>query len=98
MTEPREQAVQISFFNPTQPSVKAETKAAKIVVALWALIAYGIPVLIWLTGDEKGNGPLVQANFLGFPLHYWLVAQFITVSFILLCALFVKLWNDNVKE
>ncbi|KAA0257078.1 DUF4212 domain-containing protein [Deferribacter autotrophicus] len=93
----KEKVIDISFFNPKRPHVKAEVRAASITIFLWAC-AWILPVfLIWITGDEKGIGPLTKAKFLGFPLHYWLLAQGSTISFVLLCALFVYLWNKFVK-
>lgn len=93
----KEKILDISFFNPKRPHVKAEVKAASIIIVLWALVWMTTPFLLKLTGDELGIGPLTKATFLGFPLHYWLVAQGTTVGFVLLCLFFVLLWNKLVK-
>ncbi|WP_022849876.1 DUF4212 domain-containing protein [Limisalsivibrio acetivorans] len=93
----KEKILDVSFFSPKRAHVKAEVKAATIVIVLWAFVWMTTPFLIKLTGDERGIGPLTEASFLGFPLHYWLVAQGTTIGFVLLCGLFVILFNKFTK-
>jgi len=97
MTE-KEKILDISFFNPKRAHVKAEVKAASIIIVLWAIIWMTTPILLKLTGDAQGIGPLTKATIMGFPMHYWLVAQGTTMGFVLLCLFFVFLWNKFVKS
>jgi len=87
----------INFFNPSTRRMRAEVSAARTVLFIWALLSFGIPTLIWLAGlgDPAGLGEsfLTEARFLGFPLHYWLIAQGCTVGYVLLCKLFCILWE-----
>jgi len=97
-----QQKVHVNFFAPSTPSMKAEVSVARIILFFWAVLSYGIPVLIWLTGlgDPNGLGEsfLTETRFLGFPLHYWLVAQGCTIGFILLCKLYCVLWDRKVIQ
>lgn len=94
--------VYINFFNPSTPRMKAEVFAAKTVLLIWALLSFGIPALIWLAGlgDPSGLGEsfITEARFLGFPLHYWLIAQGCTIGYVFLCKLFCILWNHRVDH
>ena len=93
----RPELVPISFFAPATESMRQEVRVARLVLTLWALLAFGLPLGIWLAGrqDPAGLGAsfLTQARFLGFPLHYWLIAQGGTVGFVLLCKLHDLLWR-----
>ena len=95
----KEKMIDISFFNPHREHVKAEVKAARTVIILWFFCTFLTPILIALTGGPDGTQSfLCKFKILGFPAHYWLVAQGSTIGYILLCALFVKLWNSLVKK
>jgi len=95
----KEKVIDISFFNPKREQIKAETKAAKTVLILWAIATFLVPTIIAITGGPDGSQSfLCKMKILGFPAHYWLVAQGSTISYVLLCALFVKLWNKYVKK
>ena len=95
----KEKIVDISFFNPKREHVKAEVKAAKTVLILWFFCTFLTPIIIALTGGPDGTQSfLCKIKFLGFPFHYWLVAQGSTIGYVVLCALFVKLWNTFVKK
>lgn len=91
--------VDVNFFRPSTPRMKAEASVAKTVLIAWALLSFGIPALIWLAGlgDPEGLGAsvLTRTRFLGFPLHYWLAAQGCTVGFVLLCKLYCLLWQHR---
>ncbi|WP_020676690.1 DUF4212 domain-containing protein [Geopsychrobacter electrodiphilus] len=94
--------VTVNFFAPSTPAMKAETSVAKTIIVFWFLLSYGIPTLIWLAGlsDPQGLGEsfLTKARFLGFPLHYWLLAQGCTIGYLLLCKLYCMLWDaKNIK-
>jgi putative solute:sodium symporter small subunit len=92
--------VDVNFFKPSTAGMKAEVGVASTVILFWALLSYGIPTLIWLAGlgDPAGLGQsfLTEARFLGFPLHYWLIAQGCTIGYILLCKLYCVLWDAKV--
>jgi putative solute:sodium symporter small subunit len=92
--------VNVNFFSPSTASMKAEVSVVRIILFFWAALSFGIPTLIWLTGlgDPNGFGEsfLTQARFLGFPLHYWLVAQGSTIGFVLLCKLYCVLWDSKI--
>ncbi len=94
--------VQINFFRPVTPSMKKEVAVARIILALWAFLSFGIPLLIWLAGlgDPTGLGEsiLTRSRFLGFPLHYWLVAQGATIGYVLLCKLYCVLWDRRITR
>ncbi len=93
----KKQRVHVNFFAPSTDGMKAETSVAKTIIVLWFLLSYGIPVLIWLAGlsDPNGLGEsfITNARFLGFPLHYWLLAQGCTMGYILLCKFYCILWD-----
>lgn len=92
----------VNFFNPSTPRMKAEVSVAATILVIWALLSYGIPTLIWLAGlpDPAGLGEsfLTEARFLGFPLHYWLIAQGCTVGYVVLCKLYCMLWEARVAH
>lgn len=92
--------VNVNFFKPSTESMKSEVGVAKKIIVCWFLLSYGIPALIWLAGlgDPTGMGQsfITEARFLGFPLHYWLIAQGCTIGYILLCKLYCILWDAKV--
>ena len=94
--------VQINFFRPSTPNMKKEVGIATTILAIWALLSFGIPTLIFLAGlgDPTGLGEsfLTRARFLGFPLHYWLIAQGCTIGYVLLCKLYCVLWNKRITK
>jgi putative solute:sodium symporter small subunit len=94
------QRVYVNFFAPSTDSMKAEVTVARTIIVCWFLLSYAIPFFIWLAGlgDPNGLGEsfLTQTRFLGFPLHYWLVAQGCTLGYILLCKLYCLLWDKLV--
>ncbi len=94
--------VHFSFFRPATPTMRKEIRAAFIVLVLWALLSFGIPVVIWLAGlgDPTGFGEsfLTRARFLGFPLHYWLLAQGCTIGYVLLCKMYCLLWDRPLRR
>jgi putative solute:sodium symporter small subunit len=94
--------VQINFFRPSTPNMKNEVGIATIILTIWALLSFGIPALIFLAGlgDPTGLGEsfLTRARFLGFPLHYWLIAQGCTIGYVLLCKLYCVLWNKRITK
>ncbi len=93
------QMLDINFFNPQHEKVKAEAKAAKIIIVLWFCATFLTPIIIWITGGPDGSQSfLCKIKFLGFPFHYWLVAQGSTIGYVVLCWLFVKLWNKFVRK
>ncbi len=93
------QMIDINFFNPQHEKVKGEVKAAKIIIILWACATFLTPLIIALTGGPDGSQSfLCKIKFLGFPFHYWLVAQGSTIGYVVLCWLFVKLWNKYVRK
>lgn len=94
--------VQVNFFKPSTDSMKAEAGIATTVIIGWFLLSYGIPLLVKLAGmgDPTGLGESFFTNtrFLGFPLHYWLLAQGCTVGYILLCKLYCVLWDTKISK
>ena len=91
--------LEINFFNPRQEKVKAEAKAAKIIIILWFFATFLTPIIIALTGGPDGSQSfLCKIKFIGFPFHYWLVAQGSTIGYVVLCWLFVRLWNKYVRR
>ncbi|MEJ2690485.1 MAG: DUF4212 domain-containing protein [Deltaproteobacteria bacterium] len=99
---PKKERVRVNFFRATTPSMKAEVGVASSVLLLWACLSFGIPLLIWLAGlgDPSGLGEsfITDARFLGFPLHYWLIAQGCTIGYVLLCKLYCVLWEKKVAK
>lgn len=92
--------VHVNFFAPSTDSMKAEVRVARTILVFWFVISYGIPTIVWLAGlgDPAGLGEsfITQTRFLGFPLHYWLLAQGCTLGFVLLCKLYCILWDKLV--
>ena len=88
--------VTINLFRPEGERLRQEVAVIRIVLSLWALIAFGLPLFIWLCGlgDPQGLGAswLTRTRIFGnFPLHYWLIAQGATIAFVLLCKLYTEL-------
>ena len=94
--------VYVNFFKPSTPQMKAEVGVTTAILVLWAVLSYGIPLFIYLagTGDPTGQGAsfLTRTRFLGFPLHYWLIAQGCTIGYILLCKLYCVLWEKKITQ
>ncbi|MHB1399824.1 MAG: DUF4212 domain-containing protein [Trichloromonadaceae bacterium] len=94
--------IEVNFFTPSTPNMRAETRIAKIILTIWLGLSFGLPLLIWAAGlsDPSGLGRsfLTQSRFLGFPLHYWLIAQGCTIGYVLLCKLYCVLWDQKVKK
>jgi putative solute:sodium symporter small subunit len=94
--------LQINFFKPSTPGMKKEVGIVATTLIGWALLSFGIPALIYLAGlgDVTGLGEsfITRSRFLGFPLHYWLVAQGCTIGYILLCKLYCVLWGKRISR
>ena len=94
--------IEVNFFKPSTPNMQAETRIAKIILLFWLALSYGLPLLIWVAGlgDPTGLGRsfITESRFLGFPLHYWLIAQGCTIGYVLLCKLYCVLWDQKVKK
>ena len=96
----KRQRVNVNFFAPSSDGMRAETLVAKTIIVLWFFLSYGIPTFIWVAGlsDPNGLGEsfITDARFLGFPLHYWLLAQGCTLGYLILCKLYCVLWDFKV--
>ncbi len=94
--------VKVNFFSPSTENMKREVGIASTILVVWGLLSYGIPLLIWVAGlgDPSGLGEsfITRARFLGFPLHYWLIAQGCTIGYILLCKLYCVLWDVRITN
>lgn len=94
--------LQVNFFKPSTAGMKKEVGIAATILLLWALLSFGLPTLIFLVGlgDATGLGEsfLTRSRFLGFPLHYWLIAQGCTLGYILLCKLYCFLWEKRISR
>lgn len=92
--------LQVNFFKPSTIGMKKEVGIATTILLLWALLSFGLPLLIYLAGlgDATGLGEsfLTRGRFLGFPLHYWLIAQGCTIGYVLLCKLYCALWEQRI--
>ncbi|MFA5516595.1 MAG: sodium/substrate symporter small subunit [Desulfuromonadales bacterium] len=82
--------------------MRREVRTASTVLLFWFFLSFGIPVAIWLAGlgDPSGLGEsfLTRARFLGFPLHYWLIAQGCTIGYVLLCKLYCLLCDRRFRH
>lgn len=96
------QRVTVNFFRPVHRNMRKETTVIKTILLLWAFLSFGVPLVIWLAGlgDPRGLGEsfFTRSRFLGFPLHYWLVAQGCTIGYVLLCKLYCLLWERRVAQ
>ncbi len=99
---PTRERVDVNFFRPLPGNMKAEVRIARTVLIGWALLSYGIPVVIYLAGlgDPSGFGEsfITRTRFLGFPLHYWLIAQGCTIGYVLLCKLYCVMWDKKITR
>ena len=90
----------VNFFRPSTPSMKKEVSVASTILAYWGLLSFGLPLLVWVAGLndplELGRSFLTETRFLGFPLHYWLLAQGCTIGYVLLCKLYCVLWEREI--
>jgi len=100
--KPQQTRVEINIFRPATEGMKKEVGIAGTVLAIWALLSFGIPVTIFLAGlgDPSGLGQsaLTRARLFGFPLHYWLIAQGCTIGYVLLCKLYCLLWDLRIRR
>lgn len=95
--------VTINLFRPEGERLRREVAVIRIVLLLWALIAFGFPLFVWLCGlgDPQGFGAswLTRTRLFGnFPLHYWLIAQGATIGFVLLCKLYTVLLAQALRK
>jgi putative solute:sodium symporter small subunit len=94
--------LQVNFFRPSTPGMKKEAGIAATILLAWALLSFGLPALIFLAGlgdpSRLGESFLTRARLLGFPLHYWLVAQGCTIGYVLLCKLYCVLWDKRISR
>jgi putative solute:sodium symporter small subunit len=95
--------VTINLFRPEGERLRREVAVIRIVLFLWALIAFGLPLFVWLCGlgDPQGFGAswLTRTRAFGnFPLHYWLLAQGATLGFVLLCKLYAVLLARTLRR
>ncbi len=94
--------VSVNFFSPSTLSMHKEVGVAKAILLLWAVLSFGLPVLIWLSGvlngSALGESWFTRTGFLGFPLHYWLIAQGCTIGYVFLCKLYCVLWDNRVRR
>jgi putative solute:sodium symporter small subunit len=97
---PSPKRVHVNFFRPSTHNMKREVGVASTILLIWAALSFGIPLLIWLAGlgDPTGLGRsfMTDTLFLGFPLHYWLVAQGCTIGYVILCKLYCSLWDARI--
>jgi len=97
---PAKERVDVNFFKPSTPGMKAEAGIAKRCLLGWGALSFGIPLLIFIAGtwDPSGLGEsfMTRWRIFGFPLHYWLVAQGCTIGYILLCKLYCILWKKGL--
>ncbi len=93
---------EINFFRPVGQRMQREVGIAAVILGLWALLSFGVPLLVWAAGlgDAEGLGRsfLTEARFLGFPLHYWLLAQGCTIGYVLLCWLFCRWYDQKASQ
>ncbi len=98
---PAPRRVEVNFFRPSTRNMRREAGVAWTILAIWAALSFGIPLLIWLAGltdpGKLGRSFMTDTIFLGFPLHYWLIAQGCTIGYVLLCKLYCSLWDRRVK-
>jgi len=91
--------IQINFFRPSGESMKREVAISRTILLLWLLLSFGIPLAIKLAGqDELGTSWFTETRFLGFPLHYWLLAQGCTFGYVGLCKLYCLLWDRGARQ
>jgi len=95
--------VTINLFRPEGERLRQEVAVIRIVLVLWALISFALPLFIWLCGlgDPQGFGAswLTRTRIFGdFPLHYWLIAQGATIAFVLLCKLYTVLLARALRK
>lgn len=94
--------VHVNFFRPSTLNMRLEVGIASTVLAIWAGLTFGLPLLIWFAGLEDptgmGRSVLTRTRFLGFPLHYWLIAQGCTIGYVLLCKMYCLLWDRRVSR
>lgn len=88
-----------SLLRPQGAAMRREVSLIRTILLLWALLSFGLPLLVWLTGlgDPQGLGrsQLTELRLFGFPAHYWLLAQGCTGGFVLLCKLYCLWWDKN---
>lgn len=95
--------VTINLLRPEGERLRREVTVIRTILLLWAGIAFGLPLLVWLfgLGDPQGLGAswLTDNRTLwNFPLHYWLIAQGATVGFVLLCKLYTLLLARALRQ
>ena len=95
--------VTINLFRPEGERLRREVAVIRMVLFLWAAIAFGLPLFVWLCGlgvpQGFGASWLTRTRAFGnFPLHYWLLAQGATLGFVLLCKLYTVLLARALRK
>ena len=93
MSLPPDDRVTINFFRPEGERLRREVAVIRIVLLLWALIAFGLPLFVWLCGL---GDPLVGTVNMHAPK--WLLAQGATLGFVLLCKLYTELLARALRK
>lgn len=89
---------EVNLFKPATPFMKDMLFIIWTTFAVWLFFVFGMPTIIWLTGDAMGIGPLTQFTFMGFPFHYWVTAQGSPTVALILCLVFcIRLDKLNQK-
>ena len=58
----------------------------------------GVQIGVAVSDSKRQFQFITEARFLGFPLHYWLIAQGCTIGYVLLCKLYCILWDARVRR
>lgn len=80
---------EINIFKPASQYMKDYLVSMWITFVLWAVAIFGPPTVLRLTQTTpSGIGPLTEATFLGFPLHWFIAALGSTTAALILCLVF----------
>lgn len=93
--------VVINFFSPHGEILRREVNVIRLTLLCWAIISFGLPLVVWLAGlgDPNGLGEswLTRNRMLfGFPMHYWLIAQGATFGYLALCRVYCTLRRQRL--
>ena len=90
--------VHVNFFRPKNEKLRGEVAITRVVLLLWLILSFGIPLAIWIAGeDDLGTSWFTETQVFGFPLHYWLLAQGCTIGYVALCKLYCYLWDRRSR-
>ncbi len=90
---------EVNLLKPYTPYMRDNLRIIWTIIIIWVFTTFGFPIIVWLTAwDPLGEGPLTAANYMGWPVHWFLTALIAPTSALVLCIIFcIRLDQLNRK-